>query len=193
MLLGGLWRLSAGDGVAVGVIDGHNDVHTALDLRSVRKAVRLEQRGGRNAVTSRERVQRITLGDDDRRTADGGPPDRRSDDGLRSRGGSALTRGRHGGRLRDRRGGHARSRRCVGRLIRKRIGEGTAALGEACDVGRASRQQQHAEPSQREARVSTQFRPRNAITHRLLPTPTQLQIRAVCSDRVKGRFKMNRW
>ena len=194
-----LGRLSARDGVAVRVIDGHDDVGARRYLRGVREAIGLQQRGGRNAVTGRERIQRLALGDDDRRAADRGPPDRRTADGLRRGAGGLCPAATTGSWLPGRRDGESASlprRARVGaasaRLARKWIGERSAALGEACDVGRTARKQKKARPSQRETRESASFYTSNAITHWLSPTATQLQIRVVCADGVKGRFKMNR-
>ena len=213
LCLGGLGRFGVGDvrgalsrfprfgarhAVAVGVIDGHDDAHPALDLGALGKAVGGEERGGGHAVAARKRVQGLAIGDHDRRAAGGGPADGRAADSLRLVGGrSALRRRRCGRPLRQRRSGYSRRRRGVRRLARERIGERisrerTGAGAEARHVGRTPREQCKAKPGQRETRQRASSYPRNAITHRLPPTPTPLAVKPVCADRVKGRFKINR-
>src|SRR6202042_2088971 len=92
----------------------------------------------------------------------------------------------------ERRRRHGARRRGVSRIARERIGERAVALRKARDVGRTSCQENEAESGQSETRKRASLYPRNAITHRLPPTPTRHHTNTVCADRVKGRFKMNR-
>ena len=148
-----LLLLGAGDGVAVGVIDGHHDAHPALHLRGAGKAVGGEKRGGGHAVAARNRVQCLAIGDDDRRAAGGCPAHGRAADRLRPRERSGARPERCGRRLRQRRRRHPGRRRAASAaLLANGLENGLSLWAEAGDVGRTSRQQKKAKPGQRKTR-----------------------------------------
>ena len=162
----------ARDGAAVGVIDGHDDVHAAPDLGGAGKAVGGEKRGGGHAVAARERVEGLAVGDDDRRAAGGGPARGRAADRLGPRERSAARRRGRGGRaLRQRRRRHAAtSARRRGALLANGLENGLSLWEKRVTSDEHPASRRSAQSSQRETRerassLSTQRNHSSASTH----------------------------
>ena len=126
------------------MIDGHQKARPDLILSGAGEPVGGEKRRGWNAVASGNRVQRLAIGDDDRRAAGGGPTRGRSTNRLRLRERRGVRPDAAGAPCASGARRHPGRRRGVGRVAREWIGERAVALRKAGGVGRTSRQQEQA-------------------------------------------------